>query len=406
MRPQFHFTAHGWINDPHGITFADGKYHVFFQFVPGSTSWSLGCSWGHASGRDLFSLQELPPALEPGDGDDGIWSGSLMVTADGSPRIFYTSVSEHDPALGRIRTAEAADPHWTTWDKGPVVAMAPVTGDIRVFRDPVIIADGAEWRMLVGAKLGDGVAAAFGYSSTDGLVWREDGVVASRPSSIREPVWGGSMWECPQIIKVDGQYALVVSVWDEDVLYDVIYALGTYDNGIFSPRTWGRLSYGQSLYAATTFRDQHDRACVMFWLRDVAGEGWAGAHSIPYRLTISADRLSLSPHPDLTLYHDESAESGSAADVLWPAHIDTTLQILQDGRAVLSIDRDDQDLRVRVGESTYSLPWEGDVRVILDGQILEVSSCSGIFACTMTPLEENWELLGLGLSLRRLRQQT
>jgi beta-fructofuranosidase len=404
MRPQFHFTANGWINDPHGITFADGEYHIFYQFVPGSTAWSVACSWGHASGRDLFSLKERPPALEPGDGDDGIWSGSLMITPGGTPRIFYTSVSEADPALGRIRTAEATDRGWTRWTKGPVIAAAPVGLDVSAFRDPAIIDDGAVWRMVVGAKLGDGAAGVLGYSSSDGSAWREDGIVASRSSSDRDPVWGGSMWECPQIVEVDGQHALIVSVWDEDVLYDVIYAIGTYTNGAFTPGTWGRLSYGPSLYAATTFQDEHHRTCMMFWLRDVTGEGWSGAHSIPYRLSINSNRLSLTPHPDLAKYHAESAARGSGADVLWPGGVDTTLQVVQSGATLLSIVRDDHDMHVRLGKADYTLPWDGDVRVILDGGILEVSSMAGVFACSMTPLDENWELLGPGLHLRRLRQ--
>ena len=56
-----------------------------------------------------------------------------------------------------------------------------------------------------------------------------------------------------------------LSVWDDDVLHDVLYSLGTYERGVFSPRTWGRLSFGPSLYAATAFRDKQDRTCVMFW---------------------------------------------------------------------------------------------------------------------------------------------
>jgi beta-fructofuranosidase len=55
MRPQFHFTARtGWINDPHGVTARDGRYDVFYQYVPGQTEWGPNCHWGHARGDDLF----------------------------------------------------------------------------------------------------------------------------------------------------------------------------------------------------------------------------------------------------------------------------------------------------------------------------------------------------------------
>lgn len=402
MRPQFHFTADGWINDPHGITFAGGKYHLFFQYVAGSTSWQLGCSWGHASGRDLFSLDHLPSALEPGDGDDGIWSGSLVVLPDGSPRIFYTSVSEQDPARGRIRTASTTDAEWVSWEKGPVVADA---AEAEIFRDPVIIADGTAWQMLVGAGLDDGVAAAVGFSSEDGVHWQDRTVVTSRATGDRDPLWTGSMWECPQIIEIDGRHALIVSVWDENVLYDVVYSLGTYENGTFTPQSWGRLSHGPSPYAATTFRDEDDHPCVLFWLRGVSGEGWAGAHSIPYRLAVTGDQLTLTPHPDLERHRDDSATSGSAADILWPAHAQTEVQIVQDGEAVLSIHRDGRSLRVRLGDVDHEVPWEGDVRLILDGPIVEISSRATVFASPITPLGDEWELIGTGLSLRHLRHQ-
>lgn len=404
MRPQFHFTARGWINDPHGITFANGAYHLFFQYVPGATAWRLDCSWGHAGGGDLFSLVELPPALVPGDGDDGIWSGSLIVAADGAPRIFYTSASSQNPAVGRVRTATSTDPHWITWEKGPVVAVAPRDMDVQVFRDPVVIAAEVGWHMLVGAGLADSVAAAIGFSSVDGVSWRDNGLVASRPGRDRDPVWSGSMWECPQIIEIDGQYALVVSVWDRDELYDVLYALGSYEDGTFTAGRWRRLSYGPSPYAATTFRDADGRACMMFWLRGIAGDDWAGAHSLPYRIALTGDRIVLTPHPDLDLYRDEAATSGSAADILWPECAGPTLHILQQTTTAVRIARDAEELQIHTGEHVHSLPWAGEIRVVLDGPILEIASSAGVFACPMTPLADGWQLLGSGLSVRRLRQ--
>ena len=64
----------------------------------------------------------------------------------------------------------------------------------------------------------------------------------------------------------------------------VVYAVGDLVDGAFVAESWGQLSYGPSLYAATTFRDASALPCIMFWIRGVTGEGWAGAHSIPYRL--------------------------------------------------------------------------------------------------------------------------
>ncbi|WP_165067108.1 glycoside hydrolase family 32 protein [Marisediminicola senii] len=405
MRPEFHFTASGWINDPHGVTYADGRYHLFFQYVPGSTSWDLGCYWGHASGHDLFSLHELAPALAPGDGDDGIWSGAVMVADDGLPRIFYTSISAGEPAIGRIRIAYAEDPDWLHWKKGPVVATAPTGTGVTAFRDPVVTADGSGWRMLVGAGFANGAAGAVGYSSGDGETWSEGSTVIARLGDEVDPVWSGSIWECPQIIEVDGQHALLLSVWNEDVLHDVLYALGSYEEGVFSPRTWGRLSFGPSPYAATAFRDQQDRSCVMFWLRGISGDGWTGAHSVPYVVAIDGDQLSLSPHPDLDRYHDETAVTGTAADMSWSDHARTTMRILGRDTEILVLDKIGTDLHIRVDGAEYTLPWEGDIRIILDGPILEVSSRAGVFACPIDPLQGDWHLEGADIKVRGLRKQ-
>ena len=152
MRPEFHFTAaSGWINDPHGITYRDGEYDAFFQYVPDRTDWAPNCHWGHARGADLLSLHELPVAIAPGDGDGGIWTGSLVTGDDGHARIFYTSTSEPDIGIGRIRVATPDDDEWISWTKGPFVVDAPADLDLIAYRDPFLREDPDGWRMFVGA---------------------------------------------------------------------------------------------------------------------------------------------------------------------------------------------------------------------------------------------------------------
>lgn len=405
VRPQFHFTARGWINDPHAISVIDGQYHHFFQYVPGATTWQAGCSWGHSSGRDLFSLQELPVALEPGEGDDGIWSGSIMTFQDGVPRIFYTSVSAHDLGMGRVRVATPTTPDLLEWEKGPVVAVAPPEAGVRSFRDPVIVADGENWRMLVGVEFADGRAGAIGYVSSDGVDWREAGEVAARSGSEHDPVWTGSMWECPQLVAVDDHYALLVSVWDADVLHDVAVAVGSFDDGVFTPSEWSALSYGPSPYAATTFEDAAGHACVQFWLRGVSGVGWSGAHSIPYRLSAGSTGLALTPHPDIEKYFGDDVDGGGAADILWPAASQAILRIHDREAIPIAMRRDGGDLHILLGTAEYRVPSSGDVRIIVDGPILEVSSRAGLFAAPIKPLSNDWRLEGSGATRRWLVQQ-
>lgn len=404
-RPGFHFTSLGWINDPHAITYERGRYHSFFQFVPDSTEWSPACHWGHAAGGDLFSLIDLPPALSPGEGDDGVWSGSLAFDADGEPVILYTSVSDPHLADGRVRTARPVDADWMEWRKGDVVAAAPEGHGITAFRDPSVFKDGDVWRMVVGAGTEDSAAAAVGFTSTDALRWHPDGVMTSRRSADRDPVWTGSMWECPQIIEVDGRHVLIVSVWDDDVLYDVVYALGDYAAGEFRPGTWRTLSFGPAPYAATAFHDASEAPCVMFWLRGIHGEGWTGAHSVPYRLSIVDDDLRLAPHPDLDRYVDQGAASGIAADIHWPDSADDLLEIIDETGIALRFERTHEFIRVRAGATQHVIPRQGDVRLIIDGPVLEAVSAAGVFGAPIRRLGEGWRVDCPGAETRFLSRR-
>ncbi|WP_201788494.1 glycoside hydrolase family 32 protein [Rathayibacter sp. VKM Ac-2630] len=256
LRPRIHFTAEsGWINDPHGLTFHDGRYHLFHQYVPGSTVWAPNCHWGHAVATDLLHWEHRPVALAPGDGDGGIWTGSLVVAEDGA-RILYTSTVEADYALGRVRVARPVDESWDEWVKGDVLVEPPADPDVVVFRDPFVLREGDGWRMFVGAGTAAGEALAITYTSSDLDSWQHDGVAARRSSAEREPVWTGALWECPQVVEVDGRHVLISSVWDDDVLHYAAYGIGDYADGRFEARDWGRLSFGDSYYAPSFFRDE------------------------------------------------------------------------------------------------------------------------------------------------------
>lgn len=387
MRPHFHFTPQsGWINDPHGITYRDGAYDTFFQYVPGQTVWGPNCHWGHARGRDLFSLEELPVAIAPGEGDGGIWTGSLVTGADGKTRVFYTSTSEPDIGIGRVRIATPDDAEWISWSKGDFVVDAPAGLDLIAYRDPFLRQDPDGWRMFVGAGDRAGTAMALSYRSDDLQEWTYEGVALERSSAETADVWMGALWECPQIIDVDGRAVMVSSIWQADVLYYSGYAIGTYEAGRFVAERWGRLTWGDSYYAPSFFRDEQDRPCLVFWMRGIEDldAGWAGAHSIPYILSIEGDVLVATPHPDIEQYREPGA-TGLAADITWTPDA-AGLRLTSGGEDAATLELSGAgELTVRIGDAVHAFPAAGEVRVIVDGPVLEVGSRGGLFGAPIAP---------------------
>ncbi|HEY3547700.1 MAG TPA: glycoside hydrolase family 32 protein [Propionicimonas sp.] len=402
-RPRIHFTPRsGWINDPLGLTFHDGRYHLFFQFAPGTTTWSPLAHWGHATSSDALDWTEGPVALAPGEGDDGVWSGSLVCPPGGAAVIFYTSIAEADPQVGRVRIATAHDEQWDVWDKGEVVVPAPPSTDVVVFRDPQVFRDGDEWRMVVGAGLADGTATAFGYVSDDLRHWDETGPVLARHRDEVEPLWTGAVWECPQLFRIGDDWVLTVSVWEPFVPHYEAYAIGTYADGRFTARTWARLTYGPSYYAGSAYGEPDGSRGIVYWLRGVedVASGWASAHSVPHILRVAGDRLVAEPHPSIersrvsqVLLEPRGSSAtgrvGPVCDIEWDAPVGSALSLVGDGDAeVASMSVDAGGVDIRVGAEVWTVPLAGDrIRILVDGPILEVFTQGGVLAAPLAGVD-------------------
>ncbi len=407
MRPVLHLTAEtGWINDPHAISYHDGRYHVFFQYVPDTVTWSPHCRWGHVVSDDLLHFETLPVALSPGDGDDGVWTGSIAHDETGST-IFYTSVQTPAFNIGTIRSARPADPEWRQWVKGPVVVEAPPDLDLVAYRDPFVFRDGAVWRMFVGGALAEGAAAILSYSSTDLHSWSYDGIAAQRSAALTEPAWTGSLWECPQIFEIDGRHVLVTSVWHNDLLHSAAYGVGHYADGHFDVASWGRLTYGPCYYAPSFFRDRDGQPSLVFWIRTItdAAAGWIGAHSVPHTLTLDGDRLVATPADHLRLRRGDLATDGRAigraVDVEWIPQPRQTLTASDDSSDLLQLSAGETELTLDVAGESWTMPHDGTpIRLIFDGPILEISTGTGLLA---VPLDTSRPELQISASGGRLQ---
>jgi beta-fructofuranosidase len=388
-RPRLHCTAgSGWINDPLGLTHRDGRYHLYFQYVPDGAEWAPACHWGHATSPDLLTWTERPVALSPGDGDGGCWSGCVVRSESGEPVLFYTSVSTSQLPVGRVRTARPLDDDLDVWRKDAGIAVErPPGAAVRLFRDPFVLRHDGRWWMLVGAGLDDGTATALGYVSDDLAAWTYAGPVTARHTSQTAPVWTGSMWECPQLLAVGDRYALVVSVWDAERLHSVACAVGRFADGRFEADSWHRLSWGSSHYAASGFYDAGGRPGLVFWLRGIAdpAAGWAGAISLPYLLELVGDRPVLRVHDTLTGRRG-LPEPSSVLEAAWRPVDGDVLRLEDDAGAPLAdVTRDGDRLLVSGAGPAADLPYGGgEVTVVLDGPVLEVVGAGGVAAVAVS----------------------
>ena len=383
-RPQLHFTPErGWLNDPHGITWWGGRYHLFHQNVPDQTTWGPHCHWAHVSSPDLVGdWVDEGIALAPGEGDDGVWTGSLVLDPAGEAHILYTSIETSTMNMGVIRFARPLDSSWRQWTKGDIVIRPPEGLGLTSFRDPFVQREGEGWVMHVGAGSDTGVAMALRYRSDDLTSWRFEGSTLGRSTHERDPVWMGSLWECPQVIDIDGYTVMVSSIFDEGELHYAGAAVGTMVDGRLAVETWQRISHGDSYYAPSFFRDSESRPCLMFWMRGFGGEeaGWASALSVPHLLSVKNRRLHLEPHPHLT-ERLAAMGDGSTADIhymsvpRWAPDQGTLFERRDSAGAPIAVVRatDAELVLDRPDTQSQSIPYRGgEITLLVDGDVLEI----------------------------------
>jgi fructan beta-fructosidase len=271
-RPQFHFTSRrGWLNDPNGLVFRKGEYHLFYQHNPYGWAWG-NMHWGHAVSKDLVHWQELPLALYPPRYGDWAFSGSAVVDKDntggfkkGDEDVLvaaFTSTGRGECIVfsnDRGRT-------WTEYEGNPVVKHKG--------RDPRLLwhEPSNRWIMAVYDEE-DGKKIAF-YSSPNFKVW----TLHSRI---------GEFFECPDLFELPVDGDAKKTKW---VLYaaDGKYLIGHFDGRKFQPE--GKLQqvwYG-NMYAAQTFSDvPGGRRIQIGWARvDFPGMPFNQQMTLPCELTL------------------------------------------------------------------------------------------------------------------------
>lgn len=339
-RPQFHFSPpQQWMNDPNGMVYDHGEYHLFYQYNPYSNKWGP-MHWGHAVSRDTVSWENLPIALYP-DRNGTIFSGSAVLDSantskfgtKGKPALvamftYHDHLSENLGHTGfqsqGIAYSLDNGRNWVKYPGNPVLTSP----NVRDFRDPKVFWHAPSRKWIVALAVADHVAI---YASPDLTHWTHESDFGQGLGS------HGGVWECPDLIAmtVEGtaahKYVLMVSIGKggPNGGSATQYFVGAFDGHQFtldadqaarlqtSP-LW--VDYGTDDYAGSTWFGgpaDEDRPRFLGWMSNwqyatvVPTERWRSAMTLPRELRLAnTDRgleLHSLPAAELTLLHQRAA---------------------------------------------------------------------------------------------------
>lgn len=309
-RPLFHFTPPAnWMNDPNGMVFYQGTYHLFYQHNPGAAVWGP-MHWGHATSKDLVHWEQQPIAIFP-DSIGTIFSGSAVVDdnntsgfgdAKHTPLVaIYTQHSMEGEKAGRsdfqnqsIAYSLDAGKTWTPYKKNPVL----LTPNLKDFRDPKVFWHEAtkQWVMVLAV----GPYIEF-YNAPNLKDWEKTGQVGGQGMGVHE-----GNWECPDLIpfKVKGNanekdkmvWVLIVNVnpGAPNKGSGTQYFVGDFDGKNFTPfskqEKW--LDYGPDNYASVSWSNTGDKKIIAGWMSNwlyagvVPTEKWRSGLTIPREIRL------------------------------------------------------------------------------------------------------------------------
>ena len=278
-RPIYHHTpAYGWMNDPNGLFYKDGLYHLYYQWNPYGSQWE-NMHWGHSVSRDLVHWENKGMALAP-DALGTIFSGCAVVDHEntagfgkGAVVAFYTSAGESQTQSMAYSKDNGAS--FVKYDGNPVV-----TADVPDFRDPHVFwyRETARWVMLLAAGQEMRI-----YSSSNLKDWQYESAFGEG--------WGNhdGVWECPDLIKLPvrgtnkEKWMLICNINPGGPFGGnaTQYFIGQFDGHRFTcedqPDETKWMDYGKDHYAAITFDNAPDgRHILMAWMSN-----WQYANEVP-----------------------------------------------------------------------------------------------------------------------------
>lgn len=395
--------ARGWLNDPNGIHFSDGRWHVFFQYNPASARHDQIC-WGHVSSADLVAWREEPVALRPqpgGPDSGGCWTG-VGVVVDGVPTLVYSGV-ERPGSVSQVVVARGSADSAAFEQVGHVAAPMPDDPQVVLMRDPFLFEFEGRRYAIQGAGLADGRPAMLLFGADDLDDWDYHAVLLDGGHAVAADLPPANAWECPQLVRIGEDWVAIFSIWHDDVLKGVAHVVGSLvadpATGLprFLPRAVGVNDHGGCYYAPEAVQVSDpaaggERVLVWGWARELAADGvrgrtqadndavgWSGLLTHPRELTLDGDRLVVVPAAELTALRGEVL--ASVATLPDQAEV----ELAGEGTATLTLG----------DQVVWSGPADG-VRILVDASLVEVFR-AGDVATTLRAYPAEGESYGLAV---------
>src|SRR6185437_8516891 len=349
FRLQYHFTPpRNWTNDPNGLVYYKGEYHLFYQYNPFGTKWGH-MSWGHAVSPDLVHWRDLPVALREENGIM-IFSGSAVVDQHNSSGLCHNGDASDRSCLIAIYTGNTSKLQtqniaysndrgrtWTKYKGNPVIDLG-----LKNFRDPKVMWYAPEKKWVMTTALSDRKKLRF-FESRDLIHWKALSDFGPTGAT-------GGAWECPDLFELpvtgtaEKRWVLVVNINPGGVAggSGTQYFIGRFDGTRFtnenaaSQQLW--MDYGKDYYAAVSYFGAPDSRRIMIgwfsnwqYANDTPETDWRGAMSLPREITLaktsSGIRIRQLPVREL------QSLRGTAAVQSGPVDMNVANKLLQNGIA-------------------------------------------------------------------------
>ena len=276
FRPAYHHTPlYGWMNDPNGMFYKDGVWHLYFQYNPYGSQWE-NMTWGHSTSKDLVHWEAQPAAIEM-DWLGSIFSGSC-VTNGNDVVAFYTSAGHHQTQS--MAVSKDGGRSFEKYSGNPILT----TSDIPDFRDPKAFwnEDAKVWNLILAAGQEMRI-----YSSKDLKEWKEESRFGLGYGN------HDGVWECPDLFKIDEKWVLICNINPGGPFGGSAtqYFIGQFDGKKFTcesmPKVTKWLDYGKDHYATVSFYNAPDnRRVVLAWMSN-----WQYANQVPTKQYRSANSI-------------------------------------------------------------------------------------------------------------------